>query len=177
MRIAGAVKPAKVSVYSKLSTLLVTSGLQFGLGHLNVARKSAVLVPTVVCAGTTSLPFLVEVSSDEVVVVTDFEKGSTTLEFVPGLWQTPLTVEVTASSTVALVFPTPSMAVPVQFTVVPVTVQTGAPAPRAKCAPWGALLRSTSVAACTVVAKPRDSRARARIMPIRFTFNHFFNVA
>jgi hypothetical protein len=70
MVMAGSVKPANVSVYSKLRTLLVTSGVQFGFGHVKVARKSSVLVPVVVCAGTTSLPFFVEVSSDEVVVVT-----------------------------------------------------------------------------------------------------------
>jgi hypothetical protein len=152
MLIAGSVKPAKVSVYSKLRTLLVTSGVQFALGQVKVARNSAVLVPVVVWAGTTSLPFLVEVSSLEVEVVTASEKGSTTLLFTPGLWHTPLIVEVTASSTVAFVLPTPSIAVPVQVTVVPLTVQIGSAEPLAKCAPEGALSKLTT--ACAADAKP-----------------------
>jgi hypothetical protein len=111
--------------------LLVTSGVQLGLGHVKVARKSPVLVPVVVCAGTISLPFLVEVSWLDVSVVTDLENGSTTLLFTPGLWHTPLIVLVTANVTVALVFPTPSIAVPVHVTVVPLTVQTGSAEPLA----------------------------------------------
>jgi len=122
---AGSVNPAKVSVYSKLRTLLVTSGVQLGLGQLKVARKSAVLVPVVVCAGTISLPFFVEVSWLDVSVVTDLENGSTILLLTPGLWQTPLIVLVTTNLTVAFVFPTPAMAVLVHVTVVPLIVQMG----------------------------------------------------
>ena len=129
---AGSVNPAKVSVHSKLSTLLVTSGSQFSFGHVKSARKSSVLTPVVVCAGTRSRPFRVEVSSDDVDSVTDSENGSTTLLLTPGLWQTPLMVLVTDSSTVAFVFPTPSILVSVHVTVVPVTVQTGSAAPLAK---------------------------------------------
>ena len=73
-----------------------------------------------------------EVSSDDVDSVTDSENGSTTLLLTPGLWQTPLMVLVTDSSTVAFVFPTPSILVSVHVTVVPVTVQTGSAAPLAK---------------------------------------------
>ncbi|KAH6981455.1 hypothetical protein EDB80DRAFT_692150 [Ilyonectria destructans] len=80
---AGSVKPAKVSVYSsKLNTLLVTSAIQFGFGQVKVARNSTLLV---VCAGTTSRPFFVEVRSDEVVVVSDSENGSTTFLLTPGV--------------------------------------------------------------------------------------------
>jgi len=82
---AGSAKGTKVSVYSKVNTLLVTSGVQFGFGHLKVDTNSAVLVPVVVCAGTRIRPFFVEVSSEEVSSVIDFENGSTTLRFTPGL--------------------------------------------------------------------------------------------
>src|SRR5215207_5029538 len=119
MLIAGALNPAKVSVYSKLSTLLVTSGVQFGFGQVNVAKNSSVLVPVVLCSGTSSLPFLVDVMTDEVDSVMDSENGSTTMLLVPGLWQTPLIVDVTDRVTVASVLPTPSIAVAVQVTVVP----------------------------------------------------------
>jgi hypothetical protein len=71
----------------------------------------------------------VDVRLLDVFVVTDREKGSTILRFVPGLWHTPLIVFVTAKVTVAFVLPTPSIAVPVHDTVVPVTVQTGSPEP------------------------------------------------
>jgi len=128
---AGALNPAKVSVYSKLVTLLVTSGVQRGFGHVNVAKNSSVLVPVVLCAGTSSLPFLVDVMSDDVDSVMDLENGSTTLRLTPGLWQTPLIVDVTDRVTVAFVFPTPSIAVAVQVTVDPEIVQTGSADPRA----------------------------------------------
>jgi len=82
---AGSVKPAKVSVYLKLNTLLVTSGVQFGFGQVKVCRNTAVLAPVVVCAGTMIRPFFVEGSSEEVVDVIDFENGSTILLFTPGL--------------------------------------------------------------------------------------------
>jgi hypothetical protein len=128
---AGSVNPAKVSEYVKLSTLLVTSGVQFGFGHVNVARNSSVLVPVVLCAGTSSLPFFVDVIVEDVDSVMDRENGSTILLLTPGLWQTPLIVFVTDSTTVAFVLPTPSMAVAVHVTVVPVIVQTGSADPRA----------------------------------------------
>jgi hypothetical protein len=128
---AGSVNPANVSEYLKLRTLLVTSGVQSGFGHVKSSRNSAVLTPVVVCAGTFSLPFFVEVSAVDVDSVTDSENGSTTLLFTPGLWHTPLIVLVTANVTVAFVFPTPTIAVPVHVTVVPVTVQTGSAAPLA----------------------------------------------
>ena len=82
---AGLLKPSKVSVYMKLNTLLVTSGLQFGFGHVKVAKNWSVLVPGVDCAGTASRPFFVEVIVDEVFCVMDFENGSTILLFTPGL--------------------------------------------------------------------------------------------
>ena len=80
-------------------------------------------------------------------------------------------VEVTSSSTTALVWPTPSMAVLVQVTVVPDMVQTGTSAPLAKCAPWGAFPKSTVVAAWTTTV---NSRASPRIMPKRFMVKLFF---
>ena len=82
---AGWVKPSKVSVYVKLNVLLVTSGVQFGFGHLKVSRNCWLLVPVVDCAGMSIRPFFVEVSSEEVSCVTDFENGSTTMLFEPGL--------------------------------------------------------------------------------------------
>src|SRR5215207_10301774 len=122
---AGSVKPSNVSVYSKLRTLLVTSGSQSGFGHVKFAKNSSVLVPVAVCAGTISLPFFVEVSVVEVVVVSDSVNGSTRCP--PGFVHVPVNVEVTANTTVAFVFPTPAISVPVQLTVSPVTVHTGSP--------------------------------------------------
>jgi hypothetical protein len=56
--IAGAVKPANVRVYEKLSALKPTnSSLQFGLGHVNCAAASSGEIVTD-CAGTTNVPFL-----------------------------------------------------------------------------------------------------------------------
>ena len=117
-------KPSNVSVYWKLMTVLVTSGVQFGFGHEKVAKNSSELVPVADCAGTISLPFFVEVSSDVVVVVSDSVNGSTRCP--PGFVHVPVNVEVTAKFTVAFVFPTPAISVPVQVTVVPVRVQVGA---------------------------------------------------
>jgi hypothetical protein len=126
---AGSVKPANVSVYTKLMAVPVTFGVQFGFGHSKLASNSSELVPVVVCAGTISLPFLVEVSSDEVVLVSVSVNGSTRCP--PGFVHVPVNVEVTAKFTVAFVLPTPWISVPVQETVSPSTVQTGSTAPRA----------------------------------------------
>ena len=83
------------------------------------------LVPVAVCGGTINRPFFEGNSRAVVVVVSDLVKGSTILLFTPGLWQTPVNVDVTARDTVALVFPTPTICVPVQVTVRPLSVQTG----------------------------------------------------
>src|SRR5215217_6323234 len=125
MTMAGSVKPANVSVYSKLRTVLVTNGVQFGFGHSKFAKNSSELVPVASCAGTINLPFFVEVSCVEVVVVSDSVNGSTRCP--PGFVHVPVNVEVTAKFTVAFVFPTPAISVPVQVTVSPLTVHTGSP--------------------------------------------------
>jgi hypothetical protein len=126
---AGALKPANVRVYTKLMAVPVTSGVQFGFGHSKLAKNSSELTAVAVCAGTTSLPFLVDVMTDVVVVVSDSVNGSTRCP--PGFVHVPVNVEVTDRFTVAFVFPTPSIAVPVQDTVSPERVHTGSPAPRA----------------------------------------------
>ena len=82
---AGSVKPANVSVYRKLMALPVTSAVQFGFGHVKLAKNSSELTPVAVCAGTTSLPFFVEVMTVVVSVVSDSVNGSTTLLLTPGL--------------------------------------------------------------------------------------------
>ena len=124
---AGSVKPANVSEYTKLTSVVATSGVQFGFGHSKVAKNSSALGPVAVCAGTISLPFFVEVTTVEVLVVSDSVNGSTRCP--PGFVHVPVNVEVTAKVTVAFVFPTPTISVPVQVTVVPVRVQTGSPNP------------------------------------------------
>jgi|SRR5215207_5709399 len=101
---AGSVKPANVSVYRKLMAVPVTSGVQFGFGHPKVAKNSA------------------ELTAVAVVAVSDSVNGSTRCP--PGLVQVPVNVDVTDRFTVAFVFPTPSIAVPVQVTVRPLSVHT-----------------------------------------------------
>src|SRR5215218_7549422 len=102
----------------------VTLGVQFGFGHSKLAKKSAELVPVALCAGTISWPFLVEVTTDVVVVVSCSVNGSTRCP--PGFVHVPVNVEVTAKFTVAFVLPTPWISVPVQVTVSPSRVHTGA---------------------------------------------------
>jgi len=105
----------------------VTAGVQFGFGHLKLAKNSAELTAVAVCAGTISWPFLVDVTTDVVVVVSCLVNGSTRCP--PGFVHVPVNVEVTAKFTVAFVFPTPPIVVPVQDTVSPVRVQTGSADP------------------------------------------------
>src|SRR5215204_6893033 len=105
----------------------VTSGVQFRFGHSKLAKNSAELVPVALCAGTINWPFLVEVTTDVVVVVSDSVNGSTRCP--PGFVHVPVNVEVTAKFTVAFVLPTPPIVVPVQDTVSPVRVQTGSADP------------------------------------------------
>jgi hypothetical protein len=71
MRMTGSSKPTNVSEYTKLVTALVTSGVQFGFGHV----KSAGSGPDCDCAGTVSLPFLDGVSSTVLLFVSDRENG------------------------------------------------------------------------------------------------------
>src|SRR5215212_10324252 len=136
---AGSVKPANVSVYTKLMAVPLTVGVQFGFGHSKLAKNSSELTAVALCAGTISCPFLVEVTTDVVVVVSDSVNGSTRCP--PGFVHVPVNVEVTAKFTVAFVFPTPAISVPVHVTVSPERVQTGAACPVAKWAPWGALAK------------------------------------
>src|SRR5215208_1703773 len=143
----------------------VTSGVQFGFGHSKVSKNSCELVAVAVCAGTTSLPFFVEVMTDVVVLVSVSVNGSTRCP--PGFVHVPVNVEVTAKFTVASVLPTPSIAVPVQETVSPLRVHTGAASPRAKCAPCGALSKLTVVTASAgTAAKAVTSSDSTAIMPI-----------
>src|SRR5829696_1468453 len=123
----------------------VTSAVQFALGHVKLASKSSRLGTVAVSAPTSSLPFLEGVSGTEVEAVSDSLNGSTSFLFTPGLWHTPLNVAVTARLSIALVFPTPWIAVEVQMTVPPLRVQIGALSPFAKCAPDGAAEKLTSV--------------------------------
>src|SRR5215203_5177863 len=102
----------------------VTAGVQFGFGHLKLAKNSAELTAVAVCAGTISWPFLVDVTTDVVVVVSCLVNGSTRCP--PGFVHVPVNVEVTVKFTVAFVLPTPSISVPVQETVSPLRVHTGA---------------------------------------------------
>src|SRR5215207_5282126 len=162
---AGSVKPANVSVYTKLTSVVATSGVQFGFGQSKVSSNCSEVVPIAVCAGTISLPFFVEVITDVVSVVSDSVNGSTRCP--PGFVHVPVNVEVTAKFTVAFVFPTPSSAVPVQVTVSPLRVHTGAASPCAKCAPCGALSRLTVVTASAgTAAKAVTSSESTAIMPI-----------
>src|SRR5215204_6895011 len=160
---AGSVKPANVSEYTKLTSVVATSGVQFGFGHSKVAKNSSALGPVAVCAGTISLPFFVEVTTVEVLVVSDSVNGSTRCP--PGFVHVPVNVEVTAKVTVAFVFPTPAISVPVQLTVVPVRVQVGSPNPCAKCAPCGALAKFVTASAGTA-AKAVTSSDSTAMMPI-----------
>src|SRR5215213_447756 len=123
----------------------VTAGVQFGFGHSKFAKNSSELTAVAVCAGTISWPFLVDVMTDVVVVVSCLVNGSTRCP--PGFVHVPVNVEVTAKFTVAFVLPTPPIVVPVQVTVSPLRVQVGAAAPFAKCAPDGALSKLTVVTA------------------------------
>src|SRR5215207_6311277 len=95
----------------------VTVASQFGFGQENSAKNSSELTPVALCAGTTSLPFFVEVITDVVVVVSCSVNGSTRCP--PGFVHVPVNVEVTAKVTVAFVLPTPWISVPVQVTVSP----------------------------------------------------------
>jgi hypothetical protein len=124
---AGSVKPANVSVYRKLMEVPLMVAVQFGFGHSKVAKNSSELVPVADCSGTISCPFLVEVMTDVVVVVSDSVNGSTRCP--PRFVHVPVNVEVTAKFTVAFVFPTPPIVVPVQVTVSPLRVQTGSADP------------------------------------------------
>jgi hypothetical protein len=105
----------------------VTVAVQPGFGHVKLAKNSAELTPVAVCAGTISWPFLVEVTTLDVVVVSCSVNGVTRCP--PGFVQVPVNVDVTDSVTVAFVFPTPPIVVPVQETVSPVRVQTGSAEP------------------------------------------------
>jgi hypothetical protein len=84
----------------------------------------------------------------------------------------PVKVDVTARVTVAFVFPTPAICVPVQVTVSPLRVQTGWPKPCAKWAPWGALLKLTTACAVEVVKK-NASRADVSTKSSRFMVRAF----
>src|SRR5215213_8320848 len=161
---AGCSKPANVSVYTKLMAVPLTVGVQFGFGHSKLAKNSSELTAVAVCAGTISLPFLVEVTTDEVVVVSCSVNGSTRCP--PGFVHVPVNVEVTAKFTVAFVLPTPWILVPVQETVSPLRVHTGAASPCAKCAPDGALAKLTVVTASAgTAAKAVTSSDSTAIMP------------
>jgi len=159
---AGSVKPANVSEYTKVTSLVVTSAVQFGFGHSKVAKKSASLGAVALCAGMISLPFFVEVTTVEVVLVADSVNGST--RFPPRFVHVPVNVEVTAKVTVAFVLPTPAISVPVQLTVESVRVQVGSPNPVAKCAPCGALLKSVTASAGTAARAVTSSESTA-MMP------------
>jgi hypothetical protein len=58
IEIAGAVSPANVSVYRKLTSVLATVASHCGFGHSKVAKNSSELVAVALIAGTTSVPFL-----------------------------------------------------------------------------------------------------------------------
>src|SRR5215207_6247070 len=73
----------------------VTSGVQFGFGHSKVSKNSCELVAVAVCAGTTSLPFLVEVMTDVVVLVSVSVNGSTRCP--PGFVHVPVNLAVTTT--------------------------------------------------------------------------------
>src|SRR5215208_7454564 len=105
----------------------VTVASQFSFGHVKSAKNASELTPVAVCSGTISWPFLVDVTTDVVVVVSCSVNGSTRCP--PGFVHVPVNVEVTAKFTVAFVFPTPSISVPVQVTVSPLRVQVGAADP------------------------------------------------
>src|SRR5215204_374585 len=121
---AGSVKPANVSVYTKLMAVPLTVGVQFGFGHSKLAKNSSELTAVAVCAGTINLPFFVEVMTDVVVVVSCSVNGSTRCP--PGFVHVPVNVAVTAKFTVAVVLASSSISVPVQETVSSVRVHTGA---------------------------------------------------
>src|SRR5215216_4938677 len=123
----------------------VTAGVQLGFGHSKLAKNCSELTPVAVCAGTISWPFLVDVTTVDVVVVSCSVNGSTRCP--PRFVHVPVNVEVTAKFTVAFVLPTPPIVVPVQLTVESVRVQVGSPNPVAKCAPCGALLKSVTASA------------------------------
>src|SRR5215207_2837723 len=121
---AGSVKPANVSVYTKLMAVPLTVGVQFGFGHSKLAKNSSELTAVAVCAGTINLPFFVEVMTDVVVVVSCSVNGSTRCP--PGFVHVPVNVEVTAKFTVAFVLPTPPIPPPIQKTESPQRYNTGA---------------------------------------------------
>src|SRR5215212_11751948 len=161
---AGSVKPANVSVYTKLMAVPLTVGVQFGFGHSKLAKNSAELTPVAVCPGTISWPFLVEVTTDVVVVVSCSVNGSTRCP--PGFVHVPVNVEVTAKFTVAFVLPTPWISVSVQEAVSPLRVHTGAASPCAKCAPDGAFAKLTVVTASAgTAAKAVTSSDSTAMMP------------
>src|SRR5215207_3193242 len=143
----------------------LTVGVQFGFGHSKLAKNSSELTAVAVCAGTIRLPFLVEVTTDVVVVVSCSVNGSTRCP--PGFVHVPVNVEVTAKFTVAFVLPTPWISVPVQVTVSPLRVHTGAASPCAKCAPCGAFSKLTVVTASAgTAARAVTSSDSTAMMPI-----------
>ena len=84
MRMAGSVKPSKVKLYVKLTSLKPTnSSVQFGLGHVNCSAASSGEIDTD-CAGTTSVPFLDGSRVTSVESLTEPLCGSTMFS-LPGL--------------------------------------------------------------------------------------------
>jgi hypothetical protein len=143
---AGDEKPTNVSVYVKLVTVGVpfSTLVQFPFGQVAASRKLWVVGAVEVNDDTVIWPFLTSVmlsGAGEAVVVCVF-----TSTICPPWFLHWTTAEYDAVMvTLASVLPMPPIFVPLHDTVRPLMEHVGAELPFAKCAPFGALLRSTVV--------------------------------
>src|SRR5215204_2064127 len=161
-------KPSNVSVYVKPESVMPPGivGVQFGLGHVCCARKSASVGAVTESEGTVSLPFVGE-SSPVVLDAVKLPWCCPSDGFPPALMQTTVAEYVALKSAVASVLPTPASSYSLHVTVRPLTVQLGVPV--WTCVPAGAAVGSKVVAARAAGAnKPTTSVDNVVIIPTRF---------